>query len=244
MMVERLGTEARDRAVLVAGAVLGIVGGLGYFVLLLVHGDLPDQTTMIALQHIASRPEWALLKWLLIACVVCWVGAFAMLAHSFRGATSWVLGHLAAATVTLGAALVLVEYSVLGYGLRNIAVAWASAAPAEQESLLIAGDALLGVTGGLFLNFVTWLIGVPFLVMGLAVSREPGYPRWHGWIAVAGGTGAVLSGSGRFLDAFAIPFPVIYGGFVVPLVLWLAGTGFLMLRRARSLKGLEPAVAR
>jgi hypothetical protein len=42
------------------GGTLALVGGLGYFVALLFHGDLPDATTRIALEHIAGRPEWPL----------------------------------------------------------------------------------------------------------------------------------------------------------------------------------------
>ena len=37
-------------------------GGLGYLVTLLLHGDLPDETTEMALEHIAERPEWRMLK--------------------------------------------------------------------------------------------------------------------------------------------------------------------------------------
>lgn len=33
------------------GGVLAVVGGLGYFITLLLHGDLPDQTTEIALER-------------------------------------------------------------------------------------------------------------------------------------------------------------------------------------------------
>jgi hypothetical protein len=46
-----------NRQVLRLGGVLAVLGGLGYFMTLLFHGDLPDQTTEIALNHIAGRPE-------------------------------------------------------------------------------------------------------------------------------------------------------------------------------------------
>ena len=51
-------TRTLDRQSLKFGGVLAVIGGLGYFVTLLLHGDLPDQTTEIALEHIAGRPEW------------------------------------------------------------------------------------------------------------------------------------------------------------------------------------------
>jgi hypothetical protein len=46
-----------ERQVLTLGGVLAVVGGLGYFIALLFHGDLPDQTTEIALTHIAGAPN-------------------------------------------------------------------------------------------------------------------------------------------------------------------------------------------
>lgn len=163
--IEEQQTQQRQRAIAATGGALAIVGGFGYFILLLLHGDLPDQSTAVALEHIAGRAEWSVLKWLLIASVLCWVGAFWMLAHSFRRSSSWVLGHLASAGVAVGATLVLVEYSIIGYGVKNVAEAWATSTGPEQEAALIVGRALLGVTGGLFLNFITWLIGLPFLLM-------------------------------------------------------------------------------
>jgi hypothetical protein len=51
-----------DRQTLKFGGALAVIGGLGYFATLLLHGDLPDQTTAIALEHIAGRPEWRALK--------------------------------------------------------------------------------------------------------------------------------------------------------------------------------------
>jgi hypothetical protein len=225
--------DRRARAILATGGGLATVGGFGYLILLLLHGDLPDHTTAAALEHIASRAEWALLKWLLIASVLCWVGAFWMLAQSFRRSSSWVLGHLAAAFVTVGATLVLVEYSVMGYGVKNIADAWVGSTGPEQEVLLLVARALLDMTGGLFLNFITWLIGLPFLLMGLAVATGDAYPRWLGWIGVVCGAGAFLSGAGRFVGVLFVPFPVLYGGFILPVSLWLAVIGLLTLRRAR-----------
>lgn len=235
MLTDETQTLDRNRAIAATGGGLAAVGGFGYFVLLLVHGDLPDQTTAAALEHIAGRAEWSLLKWMLIASVLCWVGAFWMLAHTFRRSSSWVLGHLASAGVTVGATLVLVEYSVMGYGVKNVAGAWAGSTGPEQEVSLIVGHALLGVTGGLFLNFITWLIGMPFLLLGLAVALEDEYPRWLGWIGVVCGAGAFVSGTGRFVGELFIPFPVVYGGFIVPLSLWLGVIGLLNVRRATNL---------
>lgn len=225
-------TGAQERANLKIGGALAVVGGLGYFLTLLVHGDLPDHTTAAALEHVAGRAEWPALKLLLIVFVLCWVGAFAALAETLTRPSSRFVGRLALLLLTLGATLVVVEYSILGYGFKEIADAWAVASGPEREARLLVGEALLGVSGGLFLSFLAWLIGLPYVLIGLAVARDDAFPPWLGWTAVAAGAGALMSGTTRFLGLELVPFPVIFGGFVIPLTLWLAAMGVIMWRRA------------
>jgi hypothetical protein len=65
----------RERLMLRLGGGLAVLGALGYLVSALWHGDLPDQTTEIALEHIADRPEWHLVHLIGIVSVLLWVGA-------------------------------------------------------------------------------------------------------------------------------------------------------------------------
>jgi hypothetical protein len=225
----------RERQVLKLGGILAILGGLGYFITLLVHGDLPDQTTEIALNHIAGRPEWATLKLSLIVSTMLWVGAFVALASSLSHGASWLLARMAAAVLLIGATVVVVEYSILGYEIKQIADAWHVASGSEREHHLLIAEALLGVTSGLFLSFIAWLLGLPYVLMGLAIAFGRTYPGWMGWLAVIAGGGALLGGTTRFLGIDLVPFPVLYGGFIIPLNLWLAGMGVFMWRRGRSL---------
>ncbi len=224
------------RQVLKLGGVLAVLGGLGHFVTLLLHGNLPDQTTEIALEHIAGRAEWPALKLTLIVSVLLWVGAFVALASSLSHGLSWLLSRQAVAGVMIGATVLIVEYSVMGYAMNNVADAWQAATGPEQADIVLVAEALLGVTGGLFLSFIAWLYGLPYLLMGLAVALGRGYPRWLGWAAAAAGAGALLTGTTMFLGANFVPFPLLYGGFVIPLTIWLAVMGLLMWRRAARIK--------
>jgi hypothetical protein len=222
----------RERQALRVGGALAAAGGLSYFVLLLLHGDLPDETVGVALEHIAGRAEWPALKLALIATVLLWVAAFNALAFSLSQGPGWLPARLAVPCVAIGATLVLVEYSILGHEMKNLADSWHVASGAEREAKALVAEALFGVTGGLFLNFIAWMIGLPYVLMGLAVALSQAFPRWLGWIAIAAGSGALLAGTTRFLGWELVPFAVIYGGFVVPLNLWLAGMGVLMWQRA------------
>jgi len=88
-------------------------------------------------------------------------------------------------------------------------------------------EVMLAITSGLFHSFVAWMLGLPYVLLGL------GYPRWLGWVAVVAGTGALLAGTTRFLGIDLVPYPLLYGGFILPLNLWLAVMGVLMWRRTR-----------
>ena len=223
----------RDRQALKLGAALAVVGGLGYLVALLLHGDLPDETTEIALQHIAGQPEWRMLKLALIAFVLCWVGAFVALVRSLSGGLSSLLGQWAVVSAGIGVAIVVVEYAIIGHALKDVADAWRVASGPDAEAKLRMAEVMLAITGGLFHSFVAWMLGLPYVLLGAAIALERGYPRWLGWIAVVAGSGALLAGTTRFLGIGLVPYPLLYGGFVLPLNVWLAAMGVLMWRRSR-----------
>lgn len=216
-----------------------MLGGLGYFITLLLHGDLPDRTTEIALDHIAGREEWRALKLALIISVLMWVGAFIALASSLLHGLSWLLSRLAVACVVIGATLTIVEYSIIGYEMKSIADAWQAATGPEKADKILVAEALFGITGGLFRSWIAWLYGLPFLLMGLAVALGRGYPRWLGWVATVAGSGALVTGTTMFLGVNFVPFPLLYGGFVIPLSLWLAVMGLLMWRRTQTIKPIH-----
>jgi hypothetical protein len=223
-----------DRRVLKLGGALAVVGGLGYFVTLLLHGDLPDQTTEIALEHIAGRPEWRALKLALIAFVLCWIGAFTALAGSLPQGLSTLLGRWAVSISIVGVAIVAVEYAIIGHALKDVADVWLAAPASDREVNLRMAEVMLAITGGLFHSFVAWMLGLPFVLLGAAIVLGSRYPRWLGWIALVAGSGALLAGTTRFLGFALVPYPLLYGGFVVPLTFWLAAIGVLMWHRSRT----------
>lgn len=226
---------AIDKQVLQFGGALAVIGGLGYFVTLLLHGDLPDQTTEIALEHIAERPEWRALKVALIMFVFCWIGAFKALVRSLPSGLSNLIGGWAISISIVGAAIVVVEYAIIGHALKELADTWAVTPTTDREVILRMAEVMLAITGGLFHSFIACMIGLPYILLGVAVVLGRGYPRWSGWMAVIAGSGALLAGTTRFLGIELVPYPLLYGGFVVPLCIWLALMGVLMHSRARSI---------
>jgi hypothetical protein len=213
------------------GGALAIVGGLGYFGLLLVHGDLPDETTETALAHIAGRDEWRLLKLAIVGSLLCWIGALAALARSLGQGASGLLARWSQGVMVVGVSIVAVEYAVIGYALKDVADAWQAARLPERATYLAAAEIMLGISGGLFHSFVAWMLGLAYVLAGAAVVLDRRYPRWLGWPAVVTGSGALLAGATRFVGMSFIPYPLLYGAFVIPSTLWLAVVGVLLWRQ-------------
>lgn len=221
------------------GAVLAALGGFGYFVTLLLHGDLPDQTTAIALEHIADRPEWRLLKLALILSLMGWLGAFLTFKSSLANGLSKLMGQWAVSIATVGVAAVVVEYAIIGHALKDVADGWRSASAPDPAASLTIAQTMLAISGGLFHSFIAWLMGLTFILLGLSIIVGREYSKWLGWIAVLAGSISLTAGTTRFLGIELVPYPLLYGGSVIPLSLWVAVLGFVMWRRSGRIEQPE-----
>ncbi len=229
---EQLTDEERQNALLRIGSVCAIAGTIGYLALFLLHGDLPDQTAETALSWVAERPL-PLLHLGIILCVLLWVAALIALASSLRDATSWALGSLGSASAVLGATLLAVHYRIDGPALKQVADAWASATGTEQEQLLDRGELVILMTGNGFPLYVALLLGLPFLLFGLAMISSSSYPSWLGWIGLIAGANAFIVGTTNFIELKFLPIQLFVAS-VFLLDLWMIITGVLMWRRAPS----------
>lgn len=209
-----------------------IVGTIGYLVLFLLHGDLPDQTPESALAWVADRP-FSLLHMGIILCSLLWVGAFIALASSFVDATSWALGRLGSAAAVIGATLLAVHYRIDGPALEEVADAWAAAEGEERAELLKDGELVLLMTGGGFPLYVALLLGLPFLLFGLAVLFGNAYPSWLGWLGAVAGAGAFIVGVANF-SGFGFPPIESFVLFVFLADLWMLIMGTQMWRRSTT----------
>lgn len=225
-------TDDQRTALLRIGAVCAVAGTLGYLALFLSHGDLPDQTAEAALTWVAEKPL-SVLHLGMILCFLLWVAALIALASSLAEGTSWALGQLGSAAAVVGATLLAVHYRIDGPALEQVADAWAGAAGAEREQLLDRGDLVILMTGGGFPLYVALLLGLPFILFGVAVILSSRYPSWLGWLGAAAGAVAFVVGTTNFVG---LQFPPIQL-FVLSVFLldvWMLAMGVLMWRRATS----------
>jgi hypothetical protein len=111
--------------------ILGSAAVLGFR---LAHGDLPTDTGEEALSFVAARPLYPVVHFGDWLGVLVWTGGLVALAASLTDRTAWALGRLGTASVLLGAAVHITEFSVDGYALPMLANVWVTAGPAAAAS--------------------------------------------------------------------------------------------------------------
>ncbi|HEX2175425.1 MAG TPA: hypothetical protein VHG70_05905 [Nocardioidaceae bacterium] len=219
-------------AFLHVGAVCAVVGSVGYVVALLLHGDLPDQTTRSVLAFIAGR-AWAFHHLLIVFCLMLWVAALGALAHALVDSLSWVLGRLGTGAAVLGLAVLLWHYNIDGPALEQVADAWAGAEGTARAVELERGAVLLAATSGMFPLYVALLLGLPFVLFGVAVAGDRQFPTWLGWAGAGAGGLALAVGATNFAGTGVLPMQLFVVSALV-LSLWMFALGLWMWRRARG----------
>jgi hypothetical protein len=222
----------REQRLLRIGAVCLILGSICVFVFRIVHGDLPTDTGEAALSFVASRPLYPFVHlgdWL---GVLVWAGGLVALSGSLTQSGAWAVGRLGAASVLVGAAVHITEFSIDGYALPTLAHAWAVAAPAERPDLEFGARLVLVAIGGPSTSALVILWGATLVLYGLAVRQE-GYAAWLAWAGVLVGAVIFVLGAVQFLKPNAIfPGVLLYGGGTVVSQLWTLVLGIAMWRRA------------
>ena len=101
--------------------------------------------------------------------------------------------------------------------------------------LLERGTILTEATSGMFPLYVALLLGLPFVLFGIAVVYSDEYPSWLGWIGAAAGALAFVVGSTNFAGFDIVPMNL----FVLTVFLldfWMIAVGRLMWHRVAHLR--------
>ena len=226
------------------GGVCAIVGSLAVFGFRLAHGDPPAAEPEATLRFIAGHPAYAAVHLGTILGVLAWVAGFIALAdtltHSFEAR---LLGRWGTASVLVGAALFIVDFSIDGVAGQDLARAWLAAPAEARADLVLAAHTASTMLRGTSLTSIVILWGVPLLLFGRAVLLE-GYPTWLGWTGFATGAVTVLGATALLLEPELFPGVFVYGLLAsVAVQLWSLLLGVLMWRRAGAVGASAPRAA-
>jgi hypothetical protein len=226
-----------ERLFLRVGAICLIVGSLVVAGFRLAHGDIPAADPEAALRFIAAHPAYAGIHLGTILGVLVWVGGVIAIWGTLASPLGRLLGRLGGASVLVGAAIFIVDFTIDGVAGQDLATAWAGASATQQADLVLADHVAATMLRGTSLTSIAILWGVPLLLFGLAVMSE-GYPAWIGWSGVTVGAVTILAALSLLLQPDLFPGVVVYGLLASVLVqLWSVALGVLMWRRADTASG-------
>jgi len=197
------------------------------------HGDLPTDTGEAALSFVSSRHPYSLVHLVDWLSVLAWSLGLVALSGALTRRAAWVLGRLGAASVLVGAAVHIGEFSVDGYALPTLAHEWVSASGAQRTNLENGARLALVIIGGPSLASLIVLWGIALPLYGLALRAE-GYSAVLGWAGVVIGVAILIGGVAQYLAPNSFPGAIIYGGGTIASQLWTLLLGIAMWIRGRS----------
>jgi hypothetical protein len=176
-MPQHTSQQTAQPAALKLGAGCTIAGALAIASFRLAHGDLPAADAPAALAFITRHPFYAGIHIGTILGVLAWAGGIVAFSAPLRSGLAGVLGRLATASVLVGAAVFIVDFSIDGVAGQDLAAAWETAAPAQRPELELAARTAFTILRGTSLTSILILWGVPLLLLGRAMLLD-GYARW------------------------------------------------------------------
>jgi hypothetical protein len=216
-----------------SGGVCLIVGAVVFAIWRLLHGDTPAADAEAALNFVQDRPIYSAVHiFAVLAALVVVIGLLA-LTRSLSRPGPWLIGQAAMISATVGLAIFGVESTSEGLALPELARAAVNADPNQRIEFVRAARAVTAATHGPSLMAMALLIGIPLLLLGIAMVRDL-YPSWLGWAGAVIGGATLLAAIGLFLLPSLFPGFLLYGVLASAVAqLWLVMTGLVMLRRAR-----------
>jgi hypothetical protein len=171
--------------------------------------------------------------------VLVWSGGLVAFSASLTDRSAWALGRLGAASVLVGAAVHITEFSIDGYALPTLASAWAVATPADRASLEYGARLALVVIGGPSTSALVILWGSTLILFGLA-ARSDGYSDSLGWTGVIIGVAVFVLGAIQFLKPNVIfPGVIFYGFGTIATQLWTLALGVVAWRRTGGVEASQ-----
>lgn len=211
------------------GAACAVVGALGIFLGNFLHPFPPaDPEGMLRL--IASEPAWSAIHFPTMFFAVAILIALVALSDSITDGASASLARMGRVVAQVGVPVMLVGVAIDGFAFKALADRWVSAPAAERAVLVRVAEGIVLAETGVLHVWVTFFLGLAFVLFGSAVAAGSGYPRPIGWLGVLAGIGCLASGAAGFLRLpLVLPFPV----FGTLTLAWTFAMGILMARRAR-----------
>jgi hypothetical protein len=200
-------------------AVAAVAGAIAQVAATLLEPDRPEEP-LAAIQVVAGNGIWTFDRLLDLIGLLLAVGALTVVGRGFanRPARAWAdLGQpFLVLLAALGSGAV-----VTGAILKDVAVAWTSAGPAERPAQLAVFASTSDLADALFFG-AFMAMGVYLGTLGAAILAGGVYARWVGWASLASSV-LVFAGNLLVLGADSAFLAVLAGLMVFMVVLVAVG---------------------
>lgn len=221
------------------GAVMLILGSILAIVTNLLHPnphDIGDPLAQLVL--ISQTAYWGPVHVGIVMSGMIQLGGLVALTASFTGGYGAAWARTALSSAIVGAAASVVLFAIDGIASQRLAIEWAQALPGDDaiayrvaQSNQYVGFAVSGL-------WIMVFFGLTYIAYGLAVATSREYPRWLGWVAVAGGVAGFAIGYFQYFYGLGdLLTNKLFPGCAILLALWTIVMGSLLWRRAEPEDG-------
>lgn len=227
-------TSTRVRLLLRIAAVCLVVGSVMVLLFRTLHGDLPaEEGGAASLRFVSGYPIYRPVHLGDVLGFLVYAGGLIVFSETLRNDTAWAVGRLGMASVLIGVAVHVTEFSSDGYTLATLGQMWSTASTAQRPQLEFAAEIAVTMLGGPATVSLSIVWGTTLMLYGVALRQE-GYSRALAWTGAIIGGVLFLMATAKFLAPALFQGVILYGGGTWAAHVWALAVGIAVWRRASS----------
>ncbi len=226
-----------ERTLLRIGPVSVVLGVIIFSVSGAFHGGHQPDDLVATLPQYATNGNWIVVHLGQFLGQLLVVGGLVGLYRSITLGPGAALAQLGFVAAVIGIGGYAANQAVDGIAIKFVAEEWVSAPPSEKEVAFRVAEAVRHIEIGLT-SLTLLILGVAFILYGVAIELSRVYARWLGWLTVVGGGLWVVVGIFFAYTGFSLLAITISQASGIFLLVWALALAVLMWRRASQLQVL------
>lgn len=214
------------------GAIVAVSGAVLLVIATMFHPMSADPNdTVAAFTEYAGDKHWIASHLGQFVGIVLLFAGLAALGDTLRGDVDAWLARLGVYFGLAALAGSAVLQAVDGVALKTMVDGWAKAGAEQKLSAFLAGVAVRQIEIGAA-AYSRMLFGVAVTAIGGAIISSIRYPKWLGWLGIAGGLGIFVAGIATAFTGFSATTMAIGMPADLVAIVWLSLTGVFMWKQS------------
>jgi hypothetical protein len=212
-------------------AITAIAGALLLLVGTFLHPMSADPNVpLAAFTEYAADPNWVASHLIQLFGIDFMVVALVLLSRRISGGSAEVLAILGQVGAVASLAVTATLQAVDGVALKAMVNAWSAATGREKEMIFYAAFGVRQIEIGLA-SMMSLLLGITVVIYGMALLIALGFPKWLGYLAIAGGIPTAIAGVVMAYTGFSELVMAINMPSSMLLLGWMVALGVYMWRK-------------